>query len=478
VEVANTPDIVARASAELPPDAAEPEPAYRAALEWIWSFSARRRSEHEMAAQRARKLERMQTLLAALGDPQRAFPSLLVAGTKGKGSTVALAAECLRAAGHRTGRYTSPHLVNWRERTWVDGQPISVERVLELAPLVRRAAAQVPQEFGPLTTFEVGTALSFLHFAREAIEVGVIEVGVGGRYDATNLVEPLVSVIAPVSYDHTPTLGSTLSRIAWHKAGILRAERPGIVAPQSAEALTTIEAEAQRLGARLELVGRDWWWTAEGDARAPITVRSMSGAVYQGRVGLLGDHQRDNATAAVAALHALSQVRPDLYVSPPAVANGLEHVDWPGRLHVLAEQPWLVLDGAHNAASAQVLEQAVHSHFSFERLLLVLGLTEGKDAAGVLEALAPPAQRLFVTSARHERAAPPAELAQRARTLAPNLAVTVEPDLDRALGAALAEAGPSDLVLVTGSLFLVGEALMWWRKRLGSPENPAPWPQG
>src|SRR5918911_906114 len=150
VDVANSPDIVARASADLPPDAAEPDPAYRAALEWIWSFSARPRSEQAMAAQRARKLERMQALLAALGDPQRAFPSLLVAGTKGKGSTVALLAACLHAAGHRTGRYTSPHLVNWRERTWVDGQPISAQRVLDLLPTLKRAVAEVPEDdFGP-----------------------------------------------------------------------------------------------------------------------------------------------------------------------------------------------------------------------------------------------------------------------------------------------------------------------------------------
>jgi dihydrofolate synthase/folylpolyglutamate synthase len=465
VEVANSPDIVARASAELPPDAAEPDPAYRAALEWIWSFSARQRSEHEMAAQRKRKLERMQALLAALGNPERAFPALLVAGTKGKGSTVALLAACLRQAGHRTGRYTSPHLVNWRERTWVDGRPISVQRVLDLLPLVRQAVSEVPEDdFGPLTTFEVGTALSFLHFAREQVDVAVVEVGVGGRYDATNLVDARVSVIAPVSYDHTPTLGPTLSQIAWHKAGILRAGRAGIISPQPEEALRAIQAEATASGVPIELVGRDWWWTAEGEAQAPITVWSFTaGAVHHGPIGLLGDHQRDNATAAVAALHALGRERPDLQVPAAALSAGLERVEWPGRLQVLAERPWLVLDGAHNAASAHVLGEALTANFGYERLLLVLGLTAGKDARGVLEALAPRAQRLFVTSARHERAAEPSDLAAQARRLVGGLTVSVEPDLDAALAAALAQAGPRDLVLVTGSLFLVGEALVWWR---------------
>jgi dihydrofolate synthase/folylpolyglutamate synthase len=182
-------------------------------------------------------------------------------------------------------------------------------------------------------------------------------------------------------------------------------------------------------------------------------------------VGLLGDHQRDNATAAVAALDALARGRPDLHVPPAALASGLEHVEWPGRLQVLAERPWLVLDGAHNAASAHVLGQALHASFAFERLLLVLGLTEGKDAQGVLEALAPRAHRLFVTSARHERASEPRRLAARAGGLAPDLDVSVTPDLDTALEAALAQASPRDLVLVTGSLFLVGEALVWWRRQ-------------
>jgi dihydrofolate synthase / folylpolyglutamate synthase len=418
-----------------------------------------------MAAQRARKLDRMQALLRALGDPQRGYPCLLVAGTKGKGSTVALLAACLREAGHRTGRYTSPHLVNWRERTWVDGQPISTEHVLDLLPTLRSAVAEVPDALGPLTTFEVGTALALLDFAREEVDVAVLEVGVGGRYDATNLVDPLVSVIAPISYDHTPTLGPTLTQIATHKAGILRAGRPGIVSPQPAEALSVIEQEASAAGAGLELVGRDWWWwTSDGDARAPITISSQAGAAHHGPVGLLGDHQRDNATAAVAALQALAHARPDLRVHPAALQAGLANVDWPGRLQVLSERPLLVLDGAHNAASALVLRRALEASFDFGRLLLVLGLTAGKDARGVLEALTPRADALFVTRARHERAAEPADLAGAAAALAPKLAVGIEPDLDTALRTALAQAAPRDLVLVTGSLFLVGEALVWWHR--------------
>src|SRR5919108_4496850 len=189
----------------LAPDLAEPDPRYRAVLDWVWSFSARPRSPSEIIAQRGAKLERMRALLRTLGDPHHAFPSLLVAGTKGKGSTVAMRAACLQASGRRTGRYTSPHLVNWRERTCIDAQPIGTEAVIELAEPVAAAVAALPAELGQPTTFEVGTALAMLHFARQAVEVAVLEVGVGGRYDATNLVEPLVSVIAPISYHPTAT---------------------------------------------------------------------------------------------------------------------------------------------------------------------------------------------------------------------------------------------------------------------------------
>jgi dihydrofolate synthase/folylpolyglutamate synthase len=418
----------------LTPDSEEPDPAYRSVLEWIWSFSARARTADQMASQRAVKLERMRALLHLLGDPHASVPSVLVAGSKGKGSTVAMLAACLEADGRRTGRYTSPHLVNWRERTTVDGEPISTEAVIALAEPIRAAVAALPDEFAELTTFEVGTAFAFLYFARTALDIAVLEVGVGGRFDATNLVEPLVSVITPISYEHTATLGPTLAAIAEHKAGILRTGRPGIIAPQPEEARRVIERVAREVGAPLVLVSRDRWW--------------------RGKVGLLGDHQRDNATTAVAALHALGGVSED------AIRAGLEHVEWPGRLQLLRSEPWLVLDGAHNAASAQVLRQAIDEHFEFERLSVVLGLTAGKDAQGVLEALGPRVQRLRLTRSRHERSADPAEISSLARSRMPNATVSVHPEFDAAVEAAMAEAGPKDLVLVTGSLFLVGEALL------------------
>jgi len=448
----------------LPPDFAEPDPNYRAVLDWVWSFSARPRTPDQVIAQRSVKLARMAALLHTLGDPQDAVPSVLVAGTKGKGSTVAMVAACLRAAGVRTGRYTSPHLVNWRERTCIDGQPITTDQVLDLAEAVRRAVDLLPDELGQPTTFEVGTAFAWLHFARARVAVAVMEVGVGGRYDATNVVEPLVSVIAPISYDHTPTLGYTLTAIAEHKAGILRPGRPGVLAPQPAEARATVERIAREIGTPLDEIGRDWQWSASS-ARGPTRIESTRGDFLplETNVGLLGDHQRDNATTAVATLHALGRVARALAASREAMQTGLRDVDWPGRLQVLQTRPLVVLDGAHNAFSAEVLERAIEQDFEFKRLLLVLGLTVGKDAQGVLHALAPRATHLFLTRSRHERSADPAELAILARQLQPAVTVQVDRSLDEALQAALNAAEPDDLVLVTGSLFLVGEALVWWR---------------
>ncbi len=439
-------------------DEFEPDPGYRAVLEWIWSFSERRRSPSEMATQRAVKLERMQALLARLGHPQLTFPSVLVAGTKGKGSTVAMIQACLVAAGYRAGRYTSPHLLNWRERTLINARPISTDEIMSLAKPLRDAVDRVPTSLGPLTTFEVGTALTFMYFARQPVDVAVVEVGTGGRFDATNLVEPLVSVIAPVSYDHTQTLGATLTSIAWHKAGILRWRRPAVSAPQADEAARVIARESRLMQVPLETVGDDWRWSTSGKG---IHVHSTRAASIDVEVGLIGAHQHDNATTAVAALHAIRDRFP---VRPEQIATALKRVEWPGRLQIVGRDPLVLLDGAHNAASAEVVARSLDQDFHFDRLRLVLGLTEGKDALGVLTALVPRAHRVYLTRSTHERSARPEELLEVARELAPHTQVQVLQDVSAALAAALAEASQRDLVLVTGSLFLVGEALASWRR--------------
>jgi dihydrofolate synthase/folylpolyglutamate synthase len=444
----------------LPPDSAEPDSNYRAVLDWVWSFSARPRTVDEIVGQRAIKLERMRALLHLLGDPHLAVPSLLVAGTKGKGSTVAMLAACLRAAGRRTGRYTSPHLVNWRERTSIDDEPISTERVLALAEPLRAAVEALPSQLGALTTFEVGTAFAMLDFARENVEVAVLEVGVGGRYDATNVVETWVSTITPISYDHTPTLGPTLIAIAEHKAGILRPDRPGVLGRQPDEARQVIERIASNIGTR----SRSWGANGPGDVfRRHHPIDATRGRRSAGRARRIARRSpAHNATTAVAALYGFAAGG---WTGRAAkLSSGLAGVDWPGRLQVLQRAPLLVLDGAHNAFSAEVLGRAIEQNFTFDHLLLVLGLSQGKDAHGVLDALGWRANRLFVTRSHHERSADPSELAALAHERVADLRVTVRDEVGAAIEAALRDAGPNDLVLVTGSLFVVGEALVWWRR--------------
>ena len=441
-------------------DEFEPDPKYRAVLEWVWSFSARNRSPAEMATQRAVKLERMHALLAGLGHPEASFPSVLVAGTKGKGSTVAMIHACLVAGGYTAGRYTSPHLLNWRERTVVGSTPISTDRVVALAEPLRAAIERLPASVGPLTTFEVGTALTFLEFAQQGVHVAVVEVGTGGRFDATNLVDPLVSVIAPVSYDHTQTLGATLTSIAWHKAGILRWRRPVVSAPQPDEARRVIARESRLLHAPLDSVGAEWHWSPAGNG---IRVQSTRPGTQplDIEVSLIGAHQHDNAATAIAALHAIRERFP---VEPKVLVTALKGVEWPGRLQILSRDPLVVVDGAHNAASAEVVANALDRNFQFERLQLVLGLTDGKDALGVLTALVPRANSVFLTRSMHERSASPEDLRGLVGEVGPETEVRVLNDASSALDAAMATAQPRDLVLVTGSLFLVGEALAWWRR--------------
>ncbi len=455
----------------LPPDSQEPNPAYRQALDWVWSFSTGSRPSDEVGADRALRLPRMHALLAHLGHPERSYPSLLVAGTKGKGSVVAMAASCLTAAGVRTGAYTSPHLVNWRERTCIDGEPIDTQAVLRLVPEVRAAVEALPRTLRRPGTFEVGTALTLLYFARTGVDLAVVEVGVGGREDATNVLDPLVSVITPISYDHTGTLGSTLTAIAEHKAGIMRPGRPAVLGPQPTEALEVIETAARHVRARLVRVGVDWSWRPVAGQpafglRSPVEIFDAERtAACRVALPLLGDHQRDNAAAAAAALAELWSGWRSSCFPMDALRRGLEAVDWPGRLQVVHDRPTVVVDGAHNAASALALRRALEAGFRRRSLHLVLGMTEGKDVQGVVGELAPLADSVWLTRSANERAIDPSALKEVVEAVAPHLQHRAAADLSHALEAAIGTADAEDLVVVAGSLFLVGEALVWARQR-------------
>lgn len=442
---------------------------YEEALEWVMSFWGPGRPGTQERALRRLKVPRMRALLEALGSPHLKYPSVLVAGTKGKGSTVAFIAEGLKAAGYRVGRYTQPHLVDWRERTWVDGRSIEPDEVSELARRIKPAVETIQDsapDMGSLTTYEVGTALTLSHFADRRVDIAVLEIGIGGRLDALNAVAPVLSAITSISLDHTDVLGETLEEIAAEKAGILRSGRPAVASPQRPEVETTLRRAAAETGTRLYLVGSDWRWQ-EGAEPGTFDISGPLGAIEGLRTPLLGDHQRDNATVAAAALQLLGEQ--GFRIDAEAIRRGLALVEWPGRVQQLRRDPAVVVDAAHNADSARRLLEAVRKHFRYERMILVFGASADKDIAGMALVLGPMADRVIATGSGHLRAAGLEPLAAKFARYAP---VQVEPEPGAALHQALALAAPADLVLATGSVFLAGRAIQTFRAHDGNGEGP------
>jgi len=371
-------------------------------------------------------LDTVRRLNEALGISTSGPKILHVAGTNGKGSVCAMLDAICRAAGRRTGLFTSPHLVTFRERIRVDGQMMPEEAVA--ADLSEMRELTATWDFEP-TFFELTTVLALRHFQRSACEVVVLETGMGGRLDATNVVTPTVSIITPIALDHQQWLGTTIAAIAAEKAGIVKPNVPTVSAPQADEVAAVLRRHAEEVGAQtLDFVERPW---------------------AGGAVNLVGSHQRWHAELAVRAL-ALS----GLGIHDDAIARGLRDVQWPGRFQRLSEK--LVLDGAHNAAAAFLLVETWREVFRDERATLVLGILADKDVRTICAALLPIAARVILVPVRSPRTLAPEDVRAVVRELSPDLPCTAAPDLTAGLALA---AGHAERVLVCGSLFLVGEAL-------------------
>jgi dihydrofolate synthase/folylpolyglutamate synthase len=408
------------------------------------------------------KLDRMRALLQQLGNPQERLRIIHVAGSKGKGSTAAMLAAVLRQAGYRTGLFTSPHLCRVEERIEVDGVPITADELTtlleEIQPVVQGAASRKPQH----TFFEVATALGFLHFARRRVDVAVIEVGLGGRFDSTNVCRPLVAVITSISLDHVEQLGYRLESIAMEKAGIVKPGRPAISGATAPEARGVIERICRQRRAPLRQLGVDFHYryepgrvTAETEQRPRVRVVTERRAWPELELGLLGEHQAANAAVVLACIEQLQAS--GLHVGDAAVAAGLAGVDWPARLEVLGRRPFIVLDCAHNLASVQALVETLHASFPPGRRLLVFAGSSDKDLAGMLRLLAPHFGHAFLTRYQsNPRSLPGDQLAELLRRTA-ELPATVHATPAEAWQAARSAAGPDDLICVTGSVFLAGE---------------------
>ncbi len=372
-------------------------------------------------------LERIRALLARLGHPERRFAPVLVAGTNGKGSTARALSAMLAASGRKTGLFLSPHLTHYRERFVVDGREIEEEvllaRIRELRPHVEATGA---------TFFEASAALAMLHFAEEGVEVGVLEVGLGGRLDATNAADPVLSLVTAIGFDHTQFLGETLTAIAREKAGIFRPRVPALTSA-TGEALAALQARARELGTPLEPVRPDFVVAREGGIRF-----GFSGRTYD--APLLGRHQGENLALAVAAAKRLG-------TPEAAIRAGLLRLRNPGRLERLG--PYL-LDGAHNAEGARALARALKDHFADRAKVLVFAASRDKDHAGMARALTGLFEAVYLTQYPGERSADPEDL----RPLFPGARVVPDPHRARAEAR---RAHPAALVVVAGSLYLLGE---------------------
>lgn len=401
-------------------------------------------------------------LLAELGNPQNSFKSILIAGTKGKGSTAALVESALRAQGHSTGLFTSPHLISFCERIRHNGRSILerdfAQRMEWLRPFLekRRPGPSLPKT-KQATVFEIMTAMAFLYFQEMGVEWAVLEAGMGGRLDCTNTVNPRVSGLTNISLDHTDVLGNTLTEIAREKAGIIRQDGLVVTAPQSTEAGKVVFQACQQLNARLFQVGKDLGFRmVEQDGhQMVIDLAGTFGKMTNLTVGLAGEFQAENAAVAFGILRSLqyrNQMVPD-----EAIRQGFRSVSWPGRFQVVSQKPLTVLDGAHNDYSAYRLKKAAEAAFPDRPQVLVLGISANKDLAGIVANLARDTKAVIVTKAKHSRAAAPESIRRELSKL--GIAAIETDRLDVALERARELAAAEDMIIVTGSLFLVGEAL-------------------
>ena len=409
---------------------------YEETLEWLYALEAARGMDF--------KLERVERALTNLGDPQRSFRSIHVGGTNGKGSVAATADAILRAAGHRTGLYTSPHLVRFTERIRVAGDEVSEDQVVTLTDEIRRAATDRGID---LTFFELTTVLSFLHFARSSVDVAVVEVGLGGRLDATNVIDAEVAVITSIGMDHEDFLGNTIESIAAEKAGILKPGRTAVIGRLPATAMEIVDATATHRQTSLQRIDHDFRLEGGG---GPGCFDGLGRIIHGIRPTLRGPYQWDNTAVAIAAVLALDPQAP---VRDEAIRQGCVQTRCPGRLDVVSETPRVILDCAHNPDGMRALIQGLESIVVGGRIHLLFAVMRDKRWQEMVDLIGPRVSTATITSVMPPRGESPDRVAS---AMARHVAVDIEEDPIAALEAVIRRARPEDTVLVTGSLFLVG----------------------
>ncbi|MGI6260061.1 MAG: bifunctional folylpolyglutamate synthase/dihydrofolate synthase [Anaerolineaceae bacterium] len=439
---------------------------YQETLDWIYSWIDFSMKRHVDDKHRFFKLDRMNRLMDLLGHPERHYPCVHVAGTKGKGSTASLIAAALEAAGYKVGLYTSPHLEDFRERITINGEMISEADVIRLADELRPLTEIVPET----TTFELTTALAFQYYFQQNIDIAVIEVGLGGRLDATNVIDPLVSVITSISYDHMSVLGSTLQEIAAEKGGIIKPGCPVVLSPQKEEAARELKTIASERGAPLirsdheyecQLLGHDLktqTFTVVSKLREIRGKNINTRTPLKLTMPLLGAHQIENACTAVAALDQIHMA--GFHLTRKDIQKGFRQVVWPARFEILREDPPVVIDSAHNGDSMERLTATLDEYFPGMPFILVFGASEDKSMEDMLKAILPRVELVIATQSIHPRAASAKNLAEIVKEHTENV-IPVCP-AEAALQKALELAGDSRGILVTGSIFIAAAAKVIW----------------
>ena len=440
---------------------------YNKALDYLYSFVDYSLKHSSELAKAEFNLDRMFALMEELGNPQNEYPIIHVAGTKGKGSVSALCASALQAGGYKVGLYTSPHLTDYCERIQVNGEPISHELMVELVGDIKPAVARVPF----LTTFEITTALGFLAFAKQGCNAAVIEVGLGGRLDATNIVTPKVSVITSLSYDHMAVLGDTLAKIAGEKAGIIKQGVPVISSPQKDEALEVLERIAREKGCKFTLVGKDVKFSRLGSSLDSQSL-SLSSFILPSRlvvsIPLLGEHQVENAATAYSAIKASG-----MELSDESIQKGFSQVKWRARFEIARRYPPIIFDSAHNQDSFIKLRQTLDEYFPGQQVYLIFGASEDKNIPGMFKEMKPKIKKLIVTRADHPRALLPEQIIELANQagVESEAVSPVESAFERAL-----ELSKNDgsIVLSAGSMFVTAEVMQAWKKYKESLRHRVP----
>ena len=426
---------------------------YQATLDYLNGFVDYSKTHQENLSPENFNLERMRVFAEALGNPHQGYPTIHIAGTKGKGSVAVFCSVALQAGGYKVGLYTSPPLHGFTERIQINGQPISKDSLVTLVEEIKPIVEDIPD----LTSFELKTALAFWYFSKQDVDIAVIEVGLGGRLDSTNIITPLVSVITSLSLEHTFILGDTIAKIAAEKGGIIKPGVPVVSAPQKEVAQEVLQGIAREQGSPLTQIGDDIRFRAENHSLEGQSFTlwrdSKEGESLEFRIGLLGAHQVENASAAYAALDIVRHR--GIKLTDADIQKGFAKTTWPGRFEVFQQQPPIIFDVAHNPRSAQVLWETVDTYFPGKSIALVFGAMADKDIPGMFKEILPHVVTMIAVQPDHPRAASLEKLKELASPY--SCEVVLASETSRVLDQAREFAGEEGIVLVTGSLTTVGE---------------------